>query len=528
MLERQGMSTRIAATRAECERALAEPARDLIVVDSPDDGTSDFGGCLEGLEADTATVLLGEPLGEPLGVAARAVAHESSTYLGKPFSAEQLAVKVLQALRRRAEDVLVKQGPSRPEAGQQGIIGCLIRAGRFHDDETAEHVERVSRAAALIAREMGWDHEECASLRAASALHDVGKIGIPDHILQKPRRLTKAERTTIEGHALIGHEILAGSGIEILDMASSIAATHHEWMDGTGYPARLAGEDIPLAGRITAVADVFDALTHPRVYRTAFEVPVALDMLERDTDTQFDRAVVAAFRAVLPEIEQVRELYREPPSPWSHTAARADRPLRMLIVEDHAAMAGALATMLRGEGIEIAGVASNIAEARRMIAQRDADVITLDISLQKESGLELIAQAHARGLRVLVYSGGVSPQFPPGTDAPDGTASKLGTKAELLTAIRLVAGGHGPVDSRLAAPAAGDHLLTPREREIVGLLSGGESGEEIAEHLFLSPHTVRTHIRNATNRMGARTRSHLVMLAAGSGEIPLGHAGSSG
>lgn len=187
------------------------------------------------------------------------------------------------------------------------------RAGVFADDETAEHVERVGRSCALIARALGWDQEACARLRAAAALHDIGKVAVPRAVLRKPGKLSAAERVLVEAHAQIGHDMLAGSGDDVFELAAVVALTHHERFDGTGYPHGLRGEEIPLVGRIAAVADVFDALTQDRVYRAALPVGEALGILRAGRGSHFDPAVLAAFETVLDEIEVPREHLRRAP-----------------------------------------------------------------------------------------------------------------------------------------------------------------------------------------------------------------------
>ena len=276
-------------------------------------------------------------------------------------------------------------------------------------------------------------------------------------------------------------------------------------------------------GRITAVADVFDALTHDRVYRPAFTLETALGILREGDGTRFDSVVLAAFHAVLPEVLQVGELY--PDSGLfggGATEAGADEsPLRVLVVEDHAAVARGLALLLRREGMEIAGMAQTLVEGERLIADRDADVVVLDANLHGEDGLQLIPAAHARGARVLLYTGAASQPAGPAEKVPDGVASKTGGPAELLTAIRDVAAGGTPSDSRVRMSGAtfGQRKLTPREREVTSLLALGLSGEDIAVQLYLSHHTVRTHIRNGMTRAGAQTRAHLIALALEAGEI---------
>lgn len=191
------------------------------------------------------------------------------------------------------------------------IVACLTRAGRFRDEETAEHVERMSRTCSLIARQLGWTAHACEDLRIASSLHDLGKIGVPDAVLLKPGPLSTDERAVMERHPQIGHAILAGSTDPLIRLAATIALTHHERVDGTGYPARVDGDRIPLAGRIAAVADVFDALTRDRVYRAAMTIEQALSVLSSGRGTQFDPDVLDAFETVFPAVLQIHRLFPE-------------------------------------------------------------------------------------------------------------------------------------------------------------------------------------------------------------------------
>ncbi len=171
----------------------------------------------------------------------------------------------------------------------------LAVAGKHRDHETFEHTERVGEMAVAIGLALGMTDQHLEHLRAAAPLHDVGKIGIPDAILLKPGPLTAQERQIMERHTLIGAEILSGSTSPVLAMAEQIALTHHEGWDGHGYPHGLAGPLIPLAGRIVAVADVFDALTHVRPYKEAWPVEKAVAYILDRSGTHFDPEVVEAF-----------------------------------------------------------------------------------------------------------------------------------------------------------------------------------------------------------------------------------------
>jgi PAS domain S-box-containing protein len=173
----------------------------------------------------------------------------------------------------------------------------LALAAEYRDDDTFEHTERVGAISAEIATYLDLDKDQIETLRLAAPLHDVGKIGIPDYILLKPGKLTTEEYEVMKTHTQLGARLLTGSGSPVLQMATLIAESHHEHWDGNGYPRGCAGETIPLVGRIVAVADVFDALTHDRPYKTAWTTAHAIAQIEHDAGSHFDPQIVAAFLA---------------------------------------------------------------------------------------------------------------------------------------------------------------------------------------------------------------------------------------
>jgi len=213
---------------------------------------------------------------------------------------DDLAIGVLGVVReitayRRATDALIE--------AQEEIINRLLRAAEFRDDDTGAHIARMSEFCERIGHRLGLGSEDCHSLGMAAAMHDIGKIAIPDAVLRKRGPLTAAERTVMQTHAEIGHQILQGSGIAILERAAEIAHGHHERIDGCGYPQGLAGDAIGLDSRIAAVADVFDALRSTRVYRPAFSVGAALQMMREESGTHFDPVVL---QALLDEIRTTK------------------------------------------------------------------------------------------------------------------------------------------------------------------------------------------------------------------------------
>jgi HD-GYP domain-containing protein (c-di-GMP phosphodiesterase class II) len=186
-------------------------------------------------------------------------------------------------------------------------ITRLAVAAEYKDVDTAAHIERMSRYSALLAKALGMDEDYVHNMRLASPMHDVGKIGIPDAILLKPGKLTEAEFEHMKKHTEIGARILGGSDVPLLQMSEIIALTHHEKFDGTGYPKGIRGEDIPIEGRMVALADVFDALTSRRCYKPAFTVEKALEMIREGSGKHFDPHCVEGFLSVLGEVLEIKK-----------------------------------------------------------------------------------------------------------------------------------------------------------------------------------------------------------------------------
>jgi putative nucleotidyltransferase with HDIG domain len=201
------------------------------------------------------------------------------------------------------------------EEARLETVARLALVSEYCDDQTYEHIRRVGETSALLAEELGLDPAFVRLIRHAAPLHDVGKVGTPDAILLKPLALSQREQEIIKEHASVGARILGQSISELLRLAEEIAASHHEWWDGSGYPNGLAGEAIPLSGRIVAVADVYDALTHDRPYKRAWPVATAVAELQRLCGRQFDPVVIDAFNRLNKGRLTVQE-------PYGLTAAR--------------------------------------------------------------------------------------------------------------------------------------------------------------------------------------------------------------
>ena len=204
----------------------------------------------------------------------------------------------------RHNDVLeerVRERTPELEAARLEVLRCLSLAAEYRDDNTGEHIRRVGEIAAAIARALDWPVERIELIGQAAPLHDVGKLGISDVILRKPGKLTPDEFAHIKTHTLIGPQILAGTHIPVLRLATEIARTHHEKWDGTGYPDGRKADRHPGLGRIVAVADVFDALTHVRPYKSAWPVETAIDEIIAERGRHFDPEVVDAFLRTLQE-----------------------------------------------------------------------------------------------------------------------------------------------------------------------------------------------------------------------------------
>ncbi|MCF8017515.1 MAG: two-component system response regulator [Chromatiaceae bacterium] len=309
-----------AATRGERALRIARSGEppDMILLDIMMPGMDGFEVCQQ-LKADlstrhipiifiTAKIALDDEI--------RGLELGAVDYITKPISPPIVQARVHAQLalydQNRILDIKVREQTAQLHETRLAIIRRLGRAAEYKDNETGLHVIRMSHYAAIIGRAIGMDERNIDLLLNAAPMHDVGKIGIPDSILQKPGKLTPEEWEVMRTHAQIGADITGdASGSELLEMARVVALTHHEKWDGSGYPNGLAGEQIPQVGRIVAIADVFDALTSVRPYKPAWSVERALELFRDSQGSHFDPDLVPVFFEAMPEILTIRSRYAE-------------------------------------------------------------------------------------------------------------------------------------------------------------------------------------------------------------------------
>lgn len=258
-----------------------------------------------------------------------AVRAGASDFITKPVDVTELRIRLDAHLRlkeyhdqvmsyQEGLERLVAERTRELEEAQEAKMAAhletlrrLSQAAEYKDEDTARHIDRMSRYSALLAEKLGLDAEEVELVLHASPMHDIGKIGIPDSILLKPGPLTPAEWEVMKTHAMIGAKILDSPSSRYLEAGRIIALSHHEKWDGSGYPRGLAGEDIPLHGRICAVADVFDALTTRRPYKQAYSNDRALEILREGRGSHFDPRLFDLFLAHLDEFLVIQERFRD-------------------------------------------------------------------------------------------------------------------------------------------------------------------------------------------------------------------------
>ncbi len=331
----RGYSCDAAEDAAAARERLDHSAYKLVLLDvnMPGESGLDLLGHIRSSHPESAVVMVtGE---DDTQLAMTAIELGAYGYLIKPVGTGELLINVANALHRRRSELenqrLLKSLESAVSerghelegalqdltltehkvwASQAETIFRLARLVEFRDEETGHHLHRMSSFCEILARRMGIDQRRSEMVRLASQLHDVGKVAVPDSILLKPGKLSAQEFEVMQSHAETGFQMLSDSPAEVVQLGAAIARSHHERWDGSGYPRGLLGEDIPSEGRIAALADVFDALTSDRVYRPAFPVRSAVEIM-REEQGHFDPAMLAQFTAALPEMEAIRTVYAD-------------------------------------------------------------------------------------------------------------------------------------------------------------------------------------------------------------------------
>jgi putative two-component system response regulator len=313
MLESDGHQVAVAASAAEARRVIQHQSFDVVLSDVQMPGESGLSLASHLAAEYPNTAILMVTAVDNSAVAEATLEFGAFGYLLKPLRMTELLASVDGALRRlelqaaareqrdalelelaqqtaELRDALQRLEEATADHSESGAetMRRLARAIEYRSRETADHIDRVAAYCSLIGRRMRLSEDETERIRTASVMHDVGKVAVPDEVLLKPGPLTPAERDQMERHAGIGYDVLRASDGDLMQLAASIAWAHHERIDGNGYPRGLKGEEIPPEARIVAVADVFDALTHDRVYRPALPFDEVLEIMSGGRGSHFD------------------------------------------------------------------------------------------------------------------------------------------------------------------------------------------------------------------------------------------------
>jgi putative two-component system response regulator len=470
-------------------------------------------------------------------------------YVTKPFDTNELLIGLASALKRRELELAhrdnvraleqtiartrrlggliegIEAESSRSLDDHVELIDRLSRAVSLRDEETGRHIERMSRYSVVLAKAVGFTGVPLEDLRLATALHDVGKIGVADGILLKPGALSHDEYGTMQRHAQIGYQLLAGSTSALLRIAAEIALTHHEWWDGRGYPRGLQGTEIPEEARIAAVADVFDALTSHRVYRPALSFDQAKEIMVDQRGLQFEPRLLDAFFDSLDEIASIREAY-----PDQEDAT--DR-IRILVVDDHQIFTHSLVRLLgtRPE-LKVVGTAGSVSDAVAAALAYEPDVILMDFELPDGDGTEATERIKALtpSVKVVMLTARTDDQSLVRAIAAgcSGFVKKEDAVDSLLEAILAANEGEtitppselAPLLRQLRPTQRGLGAdLTPRELEILRLFAAGQVNKQVAQGLGLRLNTVRNHAQSILYKLQAHSKLEAVATAVREGII---------
>ncbi|MBC3954384.1 HD domain-containing phosphohydrolase [Pseudomonas triticifolii] len=294
----------------------------LLDLDMPSPNGFDILDALQGRDRTVSSIIIVTALDDPHS---RRIGLEkgANDYICKPIDMPEVLLRVrgclmlaqssrlLKAAKHELE-LKVEQRTAQLQESYRAMLRSLSRAASYRDNDTGNHIDRIGQSAALLARKIGMPASWCDLIRQAAPMHDVGKIGVPDSILQKPGPLTSEERAQMQTHPRIGYEILHdphGSGLT--DMAAEISLGHHEKWDGSGYPSGLKGEDIPLSARIVALCDVYDALRMVRPYKPAWDIEAAASYIKEHAGSHFDPVLSDVFCEVINELERLKLVHEE-------------------------------------------------------------------------------------------------------------------------------------------------------------------------------------------------------------------------
>jgi putative two-component system response regulator len=490
---------------------------------------------------DTAVIILTGS--DDLALADMAFARGAYGYVVKPFTPNELLMQINNAMKRRGLERSVRDHVLELErkviesatgvGGLRGrleavtsdssfadeqIVERLSSAVCLRDDDTGRHIERVSRTAAALADWRGFVVDPTPAIRLAAAMHDVGKIGIPDWVLLKPGRLTPDERTIIERHCELGYALLSGSTSPVLKLAASVALNHHERWDGHGYPNRRQGDDIPLEARITSVADVFDALTRDRVYRAALPLDTAIEIMLRDRGGLFDPQLLDLF---LDHVDEVLAITKDLPDPPT------TRTTRIVVAGDEPMLVDGLLRLMNRRGeMRVIGSGHTVAEALEAVRTLRPDVLLSDYRMPdgEAAGLTERVLADYPETKVVVLIDVATPEGASRCISAGCSAviAKTAPVDEVARVIRRVHDGEVVIPAALipevvsrlrgARRSLGEDM-TPREHQLLIYLAGGCSMPDIAAAMSISTNTARNYMQRVLEKLGAHSKLEAVIIA---------------
>jgi len=316
ILRRHGFTCMEASDGFECLERLDKEQVHLVLSDIKMPGMDGL-TLVKGMKhriPDTAVVMVSSM--DNTGMAMECLRHGAYGYVLKPFKTTDILIAVANALRRRMLELdyrdreavlarLVREQTLEIRASREEISYRLISASEHRDSETGAHVRRIGLYAAELAGTLGWDSESTECITAAAPMHDIGKIGVPDRILQKGGSLSEEEWIIMKTHTLMGANILKGSSVPFIRMGARIAASHHERWDGEGYPVGLAGDQIPLEARMICLLDVYDALSSRRVYKRPWAEREVLAYLREQSGRHFDPSLASVFLDHYPRFRDI-------------------------------------------------------------------------------------------------------------------------------------------------------------------------------------------------------------------------------